>query len=70
MYKKMHDELIGVKETLFMLGIGYYDACNTPQDIENLSFISDICIYKAAYLYYVKNGVEMPDFDFVYDYKN
>jgi hypothetical protein len=39
---------------------------NTPAEIENLSWISDICIYKAAYLYYVNNGVEMPDFEFVY----
>ena len=68
-YQRMHNELIGVTETLFMLGIGYYGACNTPCDVENLPFIIDICIYKAVYLYYVKKGVEMPDFDFVYNFK-
>lgn len=68
-YRMMREELSGVKETLFMLGIGYYGASNTPCEIENLSWIADICIHKAAYLYYLNNGVEMPDFDFVYNYK-
>jgi len=67
--RRMHSELQGVKETLFMLGIGYYGACNTPEDIENLSWIADICEYKAAYLYYINNNIPLPDFDFVYNYK-
>jgi len=67
--RRMRDELTGVKETLFNLGIGYYGACNTPEEIENLSWISDICEYKAIYLTYVKNNIPLPDFDFVYNYK-
>jgi hypothetical protein len=65
MFRKMHDELNGVKETLYALGVGYYGANNTPEEPENLAWIADICVYKAAYLYYVKNGIELPDFEFV-----
>lgn len=64
---RMREELNGVKGTLFALGVGYYGASNTPCEPENLSWISDICFYKAMYLYYVKNNVELPDFDFVYN---
>jgi hypothetical protein len=66
--RRMRDELIGVKETLFNLGIGYYGASNTPTEPENLSWIADICEYKAVYLSYIKNGIVLPDFDFVYNY--
>jgi hypothetical protein len=68
MRKMMHDELVGVKETLFALGIGYYGACNTPEEPENLAWIADICEYKSAYLYYINNKIPLPDFDFVYNY--
>jgi len=69
--RKMHDELVGAKETLFMLGVGYYGANNLPEDPENLQWIADICMYKAVYLYYYKkyNG-KLPDFDFVLKYKS
>jgi hypothetical protein len=67
--RRMRDELIGVKETLFNLGIGYYGACNTPEEPENLSWIADICEYKAIYLSYIKNDIILPDFDFVYNSK-
>ena len=70
MRSMMHDELNGVKETLFALGIGYYGACNTPEEAENLAWIADICEYKAAYLYYINNKIPLPDFDFVYSYKD
>ena len=66
--KRMRDELIGVKQTLFYLGIGYYGACNTPQEPENLSWIADITEYKAVYLSLIHNGIVLPDFDFVYNY--
>lgn len=66
MNRKIDGEISGAKQTLFMLGIGYYGACNTPEDPLNLSWIGDICKYKAVYLYFVKNGIELPDFDFVY----
>jgi hypothetical protein len=68
--RRMNDELSGVKETLFSLGIGYYGANNIPEDPENLSWIADICEYKAAYLYFINNKIPLPDFDFVYNYKN
>jgi len=66
MYVKMDSELMGAKETLYMLGVGYYGAVNLPEEAQNLSWIADICKYKAAYLYFIKNGIELPDFDFVY----
>jgi hypothetical protein len=68
-YMRMDYELQGVKETLYMLGVGYYGASNLPEEPLNLSWIAEICKYKALYLYFVKNGVELPDFDFVYEYK-
>jgi hypothetical protein len=64
---KMREELDGVKQTLYLLGVGYFGACNTPEEPENLSWIADICLYKAAYLYYVKNEIPLPDFEFVYN---
>jgi hypothetical protein len=67
---RMHDELQGAKEALFALGIGYYGANNTPEEIENLNWAADLCIYKTAYNYFVKNNVYLPDFDFVYKDKN
>jgi hypothetical protein len=70
MYSNIHAELQGVKETLFMLGIGYYGAVNLPEDPENLSWIADICFYKSVYLYYINNEIRLPDFDFVYNYKD
>jgi hypothetical protein len=65
--RRMRDELMGVKITLFNLGIGYYGACNTPEEPENLSWISDICEYKAIYLSYINNNIVLPDFEFVYE---
>ena len=67
---RMDNELIGVKETLFALGVGYYGAVNLPEDPENLAWIADICRYKTAYLYFIKNEIPLPDFDFVYGYKD
>lgn len=69
-YIRMEHELQGVKETLYMLGVGYYDASNLPEGPLNLCWIAEICKYKAYYLYFVKNNIELPDFDFVYNYKN
>jgi hypothetical protein len=70
MLTNMRSELQGVKETLFMLGIGYYGAVNLPEDPENLSWIADICLYKSVYLYYVNNKIPLPDFDFVNNHKD
>jgi hypothetical protein len=64
--KRMEHELIGTKETLYALGVGYYGANNLPEDIENLNWAADLCIYKTLYMYLVKNNVVLPDFEFVY----
>ena len=65
--RKIDSEINGAKQTLFMLGIGYFGANNIPEDPLNLSWIGDICKYKAVYLYFVKNNIVLPDFDFVYE---
>jgi hypothetical protein len=41
----------GIKRTLYCLGIGYMGACNTPEEICNLSWVSDLVEAKAYYLY-------------------
>jgi len=69
-YSNIIREIAGAKLVLFNLGIGYYGACNTPEDILNLSWIGDICIYKAVYRYFIKNNIPLPDFDFVNSYNN
>lgn len=63
-------ELQGIKATLFDFGIGYFGACSTPDEPENLNWISDIAKYKSQYLYLQKQNVIMPDFDFVYNYND
>jgi hypothetical protein len=69
-HRRIRDEVDGAKQVLYTLGVGYYGACNTPEEPLNLSWISDICIYKSVYLYFLKNNVPLPDFDFVYNYKD
>jgi len=66
---KIDSELMGAKQTLFILGVGYYGASNTPEEILNLSWIADICKYKSVYRYFEKNNIKMPDWDFVYKNK-
>jgi len=68
MGRKIDSEFQGSKNVLFMLGIGYYGACNTPEEPLNLSWVADICKYKAVYLYLLKNGVKIPDYDFIDKY--
>ena len=68
-HKCMHDELVGAKDVLFSLGVGYYGANNTPEEILNLAWAADLCIYKAVYRYFEINKIPLPDFDFVYSYK-
>jgi hypothetical protein len=67
-YRMMNSEISGAKQTLFCLGVGYYAAINSPEDVENLSFIGDIVKYKVFYNYCINNNIEIPDFDFVYNY--
>ena len=68
-YIKIKSEMRGAVRVLYSLGVGYYGACNTPRDIENLSWISEICLYKIAYSYFILNEIELPDFEFVRNYK-
>lgn len=70
LYTKIQSEIIGAKQVLYMLGCGFYGASNLPTEVENLSWIGEVCIHKAVYLYFKKNNVVLPDFDFVYNYKN
>lgn len=60
-----NDTLYGVSNTLFMLGIGYCGASNTPTDINNLIWVKDLTITKAYYLKLLEDGIKMPDFDFI-----
>lgn len=55
----------GIKRTLYCLGVGYMAACNTPEDICNLSWVQDIVFGKAQYLYFKKIGMELPDFEWL-----
>jgi hypothetical protein len=66
--KLVNEYLWGIKYTLFNLGVGYIGASNTPEEINNLSWISDIAIAKAYYNYLIKQNVVMPDFKFILDY--
>lgn len=68
--RRMEDELQGAKHTLYSLGVGYSGACNIPEEVINLNFAADICRYKAIYLYLLKTGVKIPDYDFLNTYKN
>ena len=52
----------GVKRALYCQGVGYLGANNTPEEIQNLNWVTDIVYAKALYKYYEHTGVEMPDF--------
>lgn len=61
----------GIKKTLMLMGIGYAGAVNTPEEIENLTWFSDIVFSKAYYLHLKEHkNVKFPDFDFFENYKN
>ena len=57
----------GIKKTLFCMGVGYFGATNTPEDLENLSFINDLIFAKAHYLYLKEKGENLPDFQWLSD---
>ncbi len=52
----------GVKRTLYCQGVGYMGASNTPEEIQNLNWVTDIVYAKALYKFYEQTGVPMPDF--------
>ncbi len=72
-YRKWQDirftsdkEFYGIKRTLYCMGIGFMGANNTPEEIENLSWMTDI-VYAKAYYRHLKERLKMklPDFDFI-----
>lgn len=63
--RECEKEFYGIKRTLYCLGVGYMAACNTPEDIRNLNWVTDIVYAKALYLYYKKIGMELPDFEWL-----
>ena len=67
--KRFRDETWGAKMTLYNLGCGFFGYSNTPKTISNLSWVPDLVIAKAYYKYLIKKGVELPDFEFVINYR-
>jgi len=62
---RLEKEFYGIKRTLYCLGVGYMAACNTPEDIRNLSWVTDIVYAKALYLHFKKIGMDLPDFEWL-----
>lgn len=62
----------GVCKTLYYMGIGHYGYCNTPNKLDNLSWIKDVAIAKCHYLALISLGADLPDFErlnkFIYKY--
>jgi len=65
MRHEMEKELFGIKRTLYAMGIGFFGACNTPEDIRNLSWVTSLVFAKGMYLYLKKIGYPMPDFEWL-----
>ena len=63
-------EFYGVKRTLYCLGVGFFGASNTPEEISNLAWVTDI-VYAKAYYRHLKERLEMklPDFDFINNHR-
>lgn len=64
-FHKYEKEFYGVKRTLYCLGIGYFAACNTPEEISNLSWVTSLVQAKAYWIHLQKNGSELPDFEWL-----
>ena len=57
---------LGIKRALFCMGVGFIGACNLPEEIENLSWVTDVVYAKALYLHLKEKGeVELPDFEWL-----
>jgi hypothetical protein len=63
--KRYDDTFYGIKRTLFCMGVGYFGACNTPEDIRNLSWVTDIVWAKALYAHLKNTGETLPDFEWL-----
>ena len=55
----------GVTSTLCLMGYGRMGASNTPENLNNLSWVRDLVFAKAYHIYLIKKGIIMPDFEFV-----
>ncbi|MDD5649046.1 MAG: hypothetical protein PHF86_01325 [Candidatus Nanoarchaeia archaeon] len=66
------DVFYGINRALYCLGVGSLGACNTPETIENLSWIKDLIYAKAYYLHLLELKIELPDFEWLSSqiYKN
>ena len=60
--REAEKEWYGIKRTLYCLGIGYMGACNTPEEIQNLNWVTGIIEAKAYYTGLLKTGRSFPDF--------
>jgi len=57
----------GVADTIALLGIGRFGACNTPRTIDNLSWIKDLVFAKAYYLHLKDHEkYDFPNVEFVH----
>jgi len=64
-YSKENKRSFDVAYTMALLGHGYFDACNTPCIIENLSWSRDLPFAVAYYEYLKDEEYDLPDFKFV-----
>lgn len=64
-HARWRDESYGMKKALNCQGLGHFGACNTPEEIDNLSWYGDLVFTYAYYKHLLSNGVKMPDFKFV-----
>lgn len=63
---EVENDLYGIKRTLYCLGYGYFGASNTPEEICNLKWVSDIIFGKGIYLWLKKQNYELlPDFEWL-----
>jgi hypothetical protein len=63
--RRYQENFYGMKRALYSLGVGYLGACNTPTEISNLSWVTDIVFAKALYQHLQNTGVPLPDFQWL-----
>lgn len=63
--QEIEHDLHGIKRTLYCLGYGYMGACNTPEEISNLSWVPDIVYGKGLYLFLKSQNYPLPDFEWL-----
>jgi hypothetical protein len=62
---ELEKELYGIKRTLYTMGIGFFGASNTPEEIRNLSWVTGIVYAKGIYEYLKKIDYPMPDWEWL-----